>query len=157
MSYRNPFEALGLDKEDAAVEALRADLAGILRDWIAQRQLTQAAAGRALGVSQGVVSEIMNGQTGRKSIEYFIRLLARVGVAWTARCWHAPADASAVKGAAPADWIGVGGAAAHRSVFQVTADRAENYAQLVGDFTVRTHGTGATPVPPVVTEGAKGG
>ena len=50
----------------------------------------------------------MNGRTGSKSIEYFVRLLARAGVAWTARAWAAPSDACAVKGPAPVAWVGVG-------------------------------------------------
>lgn len=152
MSYKNAFEALGFDTEEAAVQALRADFAALLRDWIRQRGLTQAAAGAALGVSQSAVSEIVNGQTGRKSIEYFIRLLARVGVAWTARCWHAPSDAAAIKGPAPASWIGTSSA----RVTRVTPDVASAPPAIwdrVGGFDVFV----ATGTPSKELRGVRGG
>lgn len=108
MAYSNPFEAIGLDKDEATIAALRSDYASILRDWIKQRQLTQAAAGNILQVPQAVVSKIINGNVVSMSIEYLIKLLARADVAWTSRCWHAPADAAVCKGPAPASWIGTG-------------------------------------------------
>ena len=115
MGYTNAFEAVDLPKDEATIEALRADLAAVLRDWIKQHRLTQAAAGHRLGIPQSVVSNIVNGNTSRTSIEYLIRLLARVDVAWTARCWRAPSDAAAVKGPAPQNWMATGLAATPRA------------------------------------------
>jgi predicted XRE-type DNA-binding protein len=108
MAYENAFDALGVDREDATVRALRADMSAIVRDWIKQRGLTQKAAGEQLGITQSAVSDIIAGRIGRMSFEYFVRMLTRIDVAWTARSWSHPHDSRAVKGPAPADWIGVG-------------------------------------------------
>jgi len=107
MGYTNAFEALGFDREEATIQTLRADLAGILHDYIRQHGLTQAKASEKLGVSQGVVSEILRGRVKSKSVEYFVRLLARASLPWTARCWQPPC-ASVVLGAAPSSWTASG-------------------------------------------------
>lgn len=116
MSYANVFDALGFDTEDATVEALRSDLAAILRTWMKREHLNQVAAGRRLGVPQSVISKIVNGQTGRISVEYMIRLLAKAQVPWTAKCWKAPEDACVIEGQPPVSWI-AGGTATVESRF----------------------------------------
>ena len=90
MAYKNAFEALGFEKDDATVFALRAQFAGILRDQVRQKKLTQQEASEWLRVPQGAVSEILSGRIKSKSAEYFIRLLVRAGIPWTAYCAQAP-------------------------------------------------------------------
>jgi len=90
MAYKNAFTALGFDNGDATIFALRAQFARIVRDRVREKKLTQEEASEWLRVSQGAVSEIVSGRIKSKSVEYFIRLLARANIPWTASCMQAP-------------------------------------------------------------------
>lgn len=90
MTYKNAFAALGFDNDDATIYALRAQFARIVRDKVREKELTQEEASQWLRISQGAVSEIVSGRIKSKSVEYFIRLLVRAGIPWTASCVQAP-------------------------------------------------------------------
>jgi len=98
MTTTNSFTALGFKADDAVIEALRADLADIVRGYIERSQLTQTTLQKTLGIPQSTISAIKNDRIDHLSIEYFIRILTRAGITWTARCWNAPHDAAWVAG-----------------------------------------------------------
>lgn len=98
MSDINSFSALGFDDDEAVVAALRTDLAGIVRGYIERSQATQTAMARKLGIPQSTVSAILNDNVERLSIEYFLRILARIKLPWAAKCWNPPHDAQWIVG-----------------------------------------------------------
>jgi predicted XRE-type DNA-binding protein len=97
-SSKNVFTALRFSDDDAVIEALRADLADIVRGYIERSQMTQTALERKLGIPQSTVSAIKNDKIDHLSIEYFLRILTRVGIPWTAKCWKPPHDVALVAG-----------------------------------------------------------
>ncbi len=97
-SSLNSFSALGFPDDEAVVDALRADLADILRGYIERSRMTQTNLSRQLGIPQSTLSAIKNDRIDHLSIEYFVRVLTRAGVPWTAKCWNAPDDAAWVAG-----------------------------------------------------------
>jgi predicted XRE-type DNA-binding protein len=108
MKYDNAFIAVGLDREDVVIETLRADFAGILRSWVKNEGYTQSQAGKRLGVGQAVISEIMNGNTDKRSVEYLIRLIERAGLTWAARRGKGEGVINVVAGPPPFSWSAVG-------------------------------------------------
>lgn len=76
-SSGNVFADLGLP--DAAQLKLKADLMIQVALAINARGLTQAAAARSLGVSQGNVSDVMNGRHKTVSIEALFKMLNNLG------------------------------------------------------------------------------
>lgn len=69
----NPFEDLGVP--NAAGLLARTDLAVALTREIRRRKLTQAKAGRVLGIAQSDVSQLMRGNVTGFSAERLTRLL----------------------------------------------------------------------------------
>lgn len=98
ISTSNSFTALGFKLDDAVVDALRADLADIVRGYIERSRMTQTALERTLGIPQSTISAIKNDRIDHLSVEYFLRILARAGIPWTAKCWKPPHDALCVAG-----------------------------------------------------------
>ena len=76
-SSGNVFADLGFDDPEA--ELARADLAIHLRNAIKERNLTQAEAGKILGIDQPKVSLLMRGRTSGFSLERLITFLNRMG------------------------------------------------------------------------------
>jgi predicted XRE-type DNA-binding protein len=74
----NVFADLGLP--DAETRLLKARLVSKIDDVIEKRGLTQAGAGRVMGLPQPKVSELRNGRTNDYSIERLYRLLNSLGV-----------------------------------------------------------------------------
>jgi predicted XRE-type DNA-binding protein len=74
----NVFADLGLP--DAETRLLKARLVSKIDDVIEKRGLTQAEAGRVMGLPQPKVSELRNGRTNDYSIERLYRLLNSLGV-----------------------------------------------------------------------------
>jgi predicted XRE-type DNA-binding protein len=103
MKFKNAFEALGFEHDDATVLQLRSEFAAVLRDWIRNQQITQAKISETLNIPQSAVSDILRRKIGSKSVEYFIRLLARAAVPWSARCSNAP-NVDVVQGNPPLEW-----------------------------------------------------
>jgi len=79
-SSGNPFLDLGFSPEEAAILQMRADLMAKLRKTIAARKLTQAKAGKLLGVSQSRVSDLVRGKWEKFSLEMLITLATRAGI-----------------------------------------------------------------------------
>lgn len=80
LSYQNIFEAITDDPAEAADLQFRADLMLALRDLFESRNWTQADIGRALGVPQPRVSELMRGKISTVSADKLIGYLARLGL-----------------------------------------------------------------------------
>ena len=80
LSYKNIFDAITADPTEAADLQFRADLMLALRDLFESRDWTQADIGRALGVPQPRVSELMRGKISTISADKLIGYLARLGL-----------------------------------------------------------------------------
>lgn len=74
----NVFADLGLP--DAETRLLKSRLVGKIDEVIEKRCLTQAEAGRIMGIPQPKVSELRNGRTSDYSLERLYRLLNNLGV-----------------------------------------------------------------------------
>jgi len=74
----NVFADLGLP--DADNRLLKSRLVAKIDDVIEKRGLTQAEAGRIMGIPQPKVSELRNGRTNDYSVERLYRLLNNLGV-----------------------------------------------------------------------------
>lgn len=102
---KNVFLSFKLDRP--AVRAIRSDLASLVRDYIESQNWTQTAAAKNLGIPQPTVSNIMNGNTKRLSVDYLIDLLDRLNIPWSARRWESADDACAGFGRNEAlAWLG---------------------------------------------------
>lgn len=78
-SSGNVFVDLGFDEAEAQVLALRADLMAQLEKTIKARKLTQIAAAKVLGVSQGRVSDLTRGKVEKFSLDMLVMFAARLG------------------------------------------------------------------------------
>ena len=78
-SSGNVFTDLGFDEAEAQVLALRADLMAQLEKTIKARKMTQVAASRILGVSQGRVSDLTRGKVEKFSLDMLVTFAARLG------------------------------------------------------------------------------
>jgi predicted XRE-type DNA-binding protein len=80
-SRRTPtaFETLGYPPEEAEHLRIRADLMLALSEVIEERGWTQAAAARALGVTQPRISDLLRGKIDRFSIDTLVQLLGQAG------------------------------------------------------------------------------
>ena len=77
---RNVFSDLGFSKAEAAALQARVTLAVEIERYIEKNGLTQAKAAAAFGVPQPTISKIVRGDLSRLSVEYLLKMLARVGV-----------------------------------------------------------------------------
>ena len=78
-STGNVFSDLGFDDAEAQVLALRADLMAALGRKIKARGMTQVAAVRMLGVSQGRVSDLARGKVENFSLDMLVTFAAKMG------------------------------------------------------------------------------
>lgn len=78
-SSGNVFVDLGFDHAEAQVLALRADLMVQLEQTIKARKMTQVAASKVLGVSQGRVSDLARGKVEKFSLDMLVTFAARLG------------------------------------------------------------------------------
>ena len=78
-SSGNVFADLGFEAAEAQLMAMRADLMIELEKTIARRGLTQAAAGKLLGVSQARVSDLIHRKADRFSLDMLVTFAARLG------------------------------------------------------------------------------
>ena len=76
----NVFEDLGFDAEEAAHLKIRADLMLDLRKFIDERGWTQKEAADFFGETQPRISNLMNGEISRFSVDKLINMLARAGM-----------------------------------------------------------------------------
>jgi len=79
-SSGNAFLDLGFSPEEAAILQMRADLMADLRKLIKAKKLTQAKAGKLLGVSQSRVSDLVRGKWEKFSLEMLLTLATRGGL-----------------------------------------------------------------------------
>jgi predicted XRE-type DNA-binding protein len=77
---KNVFSDLGFSKAEAAALQARVTLAVEIERYIEKNGLTQAKAATAFGVPQPTISKIVRGDLSRLSVEYLLKMLARVGV-----------------------------------------------------------------------------
>jgi predicted XRE-type DNA-binding protein len=77
---KNVFADLGFSKAEAAALQARVTLAVEIERYIEKNGLTQAKAATAFGVPQPTISKIVRGDLSRLSVEYLLKMLARVGV-----------------------------------------------------------------------------
>jgi predicted XRE-type DNA-binding protein len=78
-SSGNVFVDLGFNEAEAQVLALRADLMAQLEKTIKARKMTQVAASRILGVSQGRVSDLTRGKVEKFSLDMLVIFAAKLG------------------------------------------------------------------------------
>jgi len=95
---RNSFSALGFEADEAVNEALRTDLADIVRGYIERSRKSQTALGKELGIPQSTISAIKNDNIDRLSLEYLLKIVTRAGIPWAAACTNPPHDARWVAG-----------------------------------------------------------
>src|ERR1700692_2217126 len=77
---KNVFSDLGFSKSEAAARQARVTLAVEIERFIEKNGLTQAKAAAVFGVPQPTISKIVRGDLSRLSIEYLLKMLARVGI-----------------------------------------------------------------------------
>jgi predicted XRE-type DNA-binding protein len=77
---KNVFSDLGFSKAESAALQARVTLAVEIERYIAKNGLTQAKAAASFGVPQPTISKIVRGDLSRLSLEYLLKMLARVGV-----------------------------------------------------------------------------
>jgi predicted XRE-type DNA-binding protein len=76
----NVFEDLGFEAEEALNLKARADLMLDLRAYIQMQGWTQAEAAEFLGETQPRISNLMQGDISRFSVDKLINLLGKVGM-----------------------------------------------------------------------------
>jgi predicted XRE-type DNA-binding protein len=76
----NVFVDLGFSPEEAINLKIRADLMLNLREYIQKQGWTQAEAAQFLGETQPRISNLMNGEVNRFSIDKLINMLTKVGM-----------------------------------------------------------------------------
>ena len=76
----NVFEDLGFEAEEAMNLKVRADLMLDLRSYIQKREWTQKEAAEFLGETQPRISNLMNGEISRFSVDKLINLLGKAGM-----------------------------------------------------------------------------
>ena len=76
----NIFEDLGFEAEEAINLKIRADLMLDLRSYIQKRGWTQKEAAEFLGETQPRISNLMNGEISRFSVDKLINLLGKAGM-----------------------------------------------------------------------------
>ena len=76
----NVFEDIGFEREKAASLKVRADLMLDLRKYIETRGWTQHQAAAFFGESQPRISNLMQGEISRFSVDKLINILTRAGM-----------------------------------------------------------------------------
>ncbi len=76
----NVFEDLGFNTKEAANLKVRADLMLDLRQYIQEQGWTQAQAASFFGETQPRISNLMNGDIARFSVDKLLNLLERTGM-----------------------------------------------------------------------------
>ena len=76
----NVFEDLGFGVEEALSLKVRADLMLDLKQFIRERGWTQEQAAEYFGETQPRISNLLNGEISRFSVDKLINLLARAGM-----------------------------------------------------------------------------
>lgn len=75
----NLFRDVGFSREEAENLRQRSELMIALTDLIERRRWTQAAAAKALGVTQPRISDLKRGKLARFSLDMLVQMLNRAG------------------------------------------------------------------------------
>jgi predicted XRE-type DNA-binding protein len=75
----NVFVHLGYSAQEAAVHAMRLELAAEIERYIRTQQLTQQQAARFFRVTQPKISNILRGRLDGFSIDYLVRMASLAG------------------------------------------------------------------------------
>lgn len=78
-STGNIFRDIGFSPEEAASLRIRSELMLKLSEILKQRELTQAAAAKLMGVTQPRVSDLVRGKIDLFSIDTLIDMISRAG------------------------------------------------------------------------------
>jgi len=78
-SRGNVFADLGFDAEEAANLKLRSQLMIEVDKALIERNLTQQAAAKALGISQPRVSDLLRGKAEKFTIDSLVNILTKLG------------------------------------------------------------------------------
>ena len=76
----NVFTDLGFGAEEAANLAMRSELMMRVEQWYGESGLTQAAAARALGVTQPRINLLLKGKIGEFSLDALVNMATRAGL-----------------------------------------------------------------------------
>ena len=76
----NIFVDLGFDKAEAENLKLRSELMMCIEDYYRQRGMTQAAAAKALGITQPRLNALLKGKIGLFSLDALVNIASRVGL-----------------------------------------------------------------------------
>ena len=76
----NLFEDLGFEKSEAANLKIRADLMLSLKEYIQQNDWTQEQAAEFFQETQPRISNLINGEISRFSVDKLINMLSRAGM-----------------------------------------------------------------------------
>ena len=76
----NIFVDLGFDKAEAENLKLRSELMMCIEDYYRQRGMTQAAAAKALGITQSRLNALLKGKIGLFSLDALVNIASRVGL-----------------------------------------------------------------------------
>ena len=79
LTYKNIFDAITGDQQEAADLEFRADLIIAMRRYFEDREWGQAEIGQALGIPQPRVSELVNGKVNLLSSDKLIGYFAKLG------------------------------------------------------------------------------
>ena len=79
VSKGNVFAALGFSREEAAVFAMRVELALVIRDFVERRKFTQTEAAKFFGVTQPKISRVLANRLQGFTIDYLVKLVSKTG------------------------------------------------------------------------------
>jgi predicted XRE-type DNA-binding protein len=79
-SSGNVFADLGFDAEEAQNLLLRSQTMMAVTQWYEASGLTQAAAAKALGITQPRVNQLLRGKIGEFSLDALVNMATRVGM-----------------------------------------------------------------------------
>lgn len=79
MNKKNPIELLAQNPIDLSLVSVKSKLMIIVTKLIRENGWTQAQAAKEIGVSQPRISNLMNGQISKFSIEMLLEMLGKLG------------------------------------------------------------------------------
>ncbi len=79
VTKHNVFEDIGFSETEAAVLAMRVEIALEIKKFVERKQLTQAAAAKLFGVTQPKISNILKGHIEGFTIDYLVRMVSKAG------------------------------------------------------------------------------
>jgi predicted XRE-type DNA-binding protein len=77
--YRNPLELLAQNPIELSLVSVKSKLMIIVTQLIREHDWTQAQAAKEIGVSQPRISNLMNGQISKFSIDMLLEMLGKLG------------------------------------------------------------------------------